>query len=277
MSKHKHRSPAVTKATGTVQPFSRNKLMRSLERAGADRQLARRIVQHLQERISPGITTDEIYRIAHRELHRQARPAAVRYSLRRAIMELGPSGYPFERFVAALLESQGYATEVDVVLPGACVTHEVDVVARKDHDSVFVECKFHNQVGTRTDVKTTLYVYARSLDLKNGSAAGPDRFWLVTNTKFTSDAIRYGGCVGLTLLGWDYPEGRALQDRVEAAGLLPITCLSTLKKAHRRELLEQDIVLCRELAEHPERLDDTSLSAVQARRVRAEVRRLLAP
>ena len=81
-------------------------------------------------------------------------------------MELGPSGFPFEKFVAAIIKEEGYQTEVGVIVQGACVTHEVDVVATTDHQHIMVECKYHNQQGRVNDVKIPLYIQSRFLDIE---------------------------------------------------------------------------------------------------------------
>ncbi len=70
-------------------------------------------------------------------------------------MELGDTGYPFEKFVAALLRSEGYETKVGVIVQGHCVTHEVDVVAENDRHHYMCECKFHNSQGRFCNVKNT--------------------------------------------------------------------------------------------------------------------------
>ena len=45
-------------------------------------------------------------------------------------MELGPSGFPFEKLVGKILEQEGFETRVGVIVQGNCVQHEVDVIAR---------------------------------------------------------------------------------------------------------------------------------------------------
>ncbi|HLR91356.1 MAG TPA: hypothetical protein VK040_10390 [Balneolaceae bacterium] len=72
-----------------------------------------------------------------------------------------------------------------------------------------------------------------------------------TNTRFTSDAIQYGKCVGLLLTSWDYPRGNGLKDRIDKSGLHPLTALTTLTKAEKTKLLDEGIVLCKELHGNP--------------------------
>jgi len=72
-------------------------------------------------------------------------------------MELGPTGYPFERFIGAILEHQGYRVEIGIFAKGHCVMHEVDVIADMDDLRYMVECKFHNRQAHNSDVKVPLY------------------------------------------------------------------------------------------------------------------------
>jgi hypothetical protein len=124
---------------------------------------------------------------------------------------------------------------------GKCVDHEVDVVTEKDGLKTYVEAKFHNAAGFKTDLKVVLYVQARVEDIGNGAGM------VVTNTKFTSKAIEYSECKQLELLAWDYPQSRTLHERIDKAGLYPVTALTTLSNHEKRALLSNRIVLCKSL------------------------------
>ncbi len=277
-SRHDKDSILVKKASGETEAFSTAKLERSLSMTGASPQLVQRVIDRVRKQAGQGVTSRKLHQMAFQLLRKEARHLAARYSLKRAVMSLGPSGYPFEKFVSALLEKQGYKTEVGVIMQGACVTHEVDVVAIKGKLRRLVECKYHNREGIKCDVKVPLYVYARSLDLQNNS---PDQcvheFWLVTNTKFTLDAIKYGTCVGLKLLSWDYPEGNSLKQQIEREEIHPITCLTALKSHQKKKLLEQNVVLCHEIFANPDQLKDIGLKDPQINRVVKEVTQLIDP
>lgn len=244
----------------------------SLRSSGASEELADRVLALLTEKLGAGISTEKIYRLAFKLLHKEARYLAARYSLRRAIMNLGPSGFPFEKLIAAIFRKQDYRTELDRVLQGACISHEVDVIATRNNHRLFVECKYHNNHGKKCDVKVALYVRARALDLQNNKGLEPfNEFWLATNTKFTQDAIRYGQCAGLKLLGWDFPQGRGLKELIQLTQVHPITCLTTLKKADKNRLLQQRVVLCGELEQQPEWLESLNLTASALNRIREEI------
>lgn len=233
----------IIKASGEAEEFSEQKLRISLERARVEPDLIERVVNQIISELKPGTRTADIYHRAFQLLRRHARPAAGHYALKRAILELGPSGHPFENLVAALLKAEGFAVEVGRIVPGKCVTHETDVIAEKDGRRFVVECKYHNQPGIRSDVKVALYVWARFRDLEKF-----DEAWLVTNTKFTDEAVRYGECVGMRVISWNYPENASLAQRIDRLGLHPLTCLTTLSRSHKQHLLESGLVFTRELA-----------------------------
>jgi hypothetical protein len=243
----------ITKASGQKEPFVREKLERSLARSGAGQALVREIADEVQKKIASEMPTEEIYRMAFGFLRARSADHASRYSLKRALLELGPSGHPFEVFVSEILKSRGYRVEVGRVLSGFCIKHEVDIVAKKDDKHLMTEVKFHNQLGRKTDVRVALYTHARFDDLREACEKQPGHeeeihgALLVTNTKFTTDAIRYSKCAGLQLLGWDYPAEDNLQSLIEKPKLYPITCLASLPASAKRQLINRGVVLCRDL------------------------------
>jgi len=240
----------IVKADGEEEFFDTSKLDRSLARAGASSDMRSRIVEHVYKELKDGMTTQEIYKHAFDILKEEERhPVAARFSIKRAIFDFGPSGYPFERFVAEILKVRGWRTEVGVIVSGRCAQHEVDVIAAKDGERLAVEAKFHNNGSVKTDIKDALYVHARFEDLieKRGSDDAIGDGWLVTNTRFSKNAIRYGQCVGLIMYGWDYPKGKGIQTMIEETRVHPITCLTTLTEGEKRQLLQNNIVLCQSL------------------------------
>lgn len=245
----------VVKTSGEREPFSFEKLRRSLVRSGADDATVKMVIDHITPELKDGMKTSAIYKHAFSILKKKKYPVAIRYSLRQAVMQLGPSGFPFEKFVAEVLKRKGYRARTGVVLSGFCVQHEVDILMEKDERHIFVECKFHNQQTVKSDVKTTLYVHARFLDIKKRHETNKETTptihegWLVTNTKLTSDAIAYAQCTGLTVISWDHPEQGNLQDLILETGVHPLTFLSSLSAREKNALLEQGVVMCRTLRE----------------------------
>ncbi len=217
----------IIKRSGEREPFSETKLRSSLEKTLAPSAIVDDIVKHIQSELKEGMTTSEIYQHAFWLLNKHRAPTAARYSLKQAIMDLGPEGHFFERFVGELVKSKGFTVEVGKVVKGFCVEHEVDVVGEKNGYHIMVECKFHNSFGIRSDVKVALYVKARFEDIEKKWRAKPshghkfDEAWLVTNTKLTWDAIRYAACVDMQTIGWSYPYEDSLQSVIERSGLHP--------------------------------------------------------
>ena len=271
----------VIKSTGERERFSLAKLRRSLVRSGADEQTAQMVVDHILPELHDGMKTSQIYGHAFSILKKKKFPAAIRYSLRKAVMELGPSGFPFEKYVAEILRRKGFSAQTGVILPGFCVSHEVDILMEKGERHIFAECKFHNQQGIKTDVKVALYVHARFLDLQRGhdskekwATPKVHEGWLITNTKLTTDAVQYANCAGLNIIGWDYPEKGNLQDIILETGVHPLTFLSTLSAHDKNNLLAQGIVMCRELKKGDTHLKSIGLSDEQIKNVVDEVDRV---
>lgn len=238
----------VIKATGEIEPFSEEKVTASLIRAGADRQVAEKILMKIKPTLYPNIPTFEIYSAIMKALKKEKRALAERYNLKKAIMDLGPTGYPFEKFVEGVLQSQGYKTKINQIITGNCISHEVDIVAQNDK-KYLVECKFHSISGGRTDIKDALYTYARFLDVKQKENF--DAAWLITNTKVTQEVKTYALCVGIKVTAWDYPETNSLNELVDKSELQPITALISLSTEKKKDLIQKGIIYCKDLASCP--------------------------
>ena len=238
----------VTKADGEQERFDPTKLEHSLALSGASSTMRAKVLAHVLHELKPGMMTEEIYTHAFDMLRREeVTPVAARYSIKRAVFALGPSGFPFEQFLAEVFKAHGWNTKTGVALNGRCAPHEVDVFAEKNGKRIGIEAKFHNDPGGKTDIKDALYVHARYEDLRNTPEASSrvDEGYLVTNTRFTRNAIRYAQCAGLSLIGWDYPRSRNLFSLIEEGRVHPLTCLTTLSNTEKHRFLEQRIVLCK--------------------------------
>lgn len=271
----------ITKMSGEKDVFDVSKLKRSLEKSGASDELVKRIARDVETSLYEGISTKEIYKQAFNLLRKNSRSTAARYALKKAIMELGPTGYPFENFIGEILKYQGFKVKVGVVVEGHCVNHEVDVIAEKDTKHFMVECKFHHDQGRHCDVKVPLYIHSRFKDIERQWKKHPDheskihQGWIFTNTRFTSDAIQYSSCMGLMLVGWDYPKKGSLKERIDIAGLYPVTCLTTLTRHEKQLLLEKDVVLCRQLNDQPQLLSEVGVALTRHPGIIKEVNGLL--
>ena len=269
----------ITKADGSKEDFKPAKLRNSLRRAGATAEEVKDIVHHIESELHEGMKTQAIYRHAFELLRGSESTSAARYSLRRALFGLGPTGFPFEDFLGRLFEHQGYQTKTRVTLSGACAEHELDVAAYKDDHSFVAEAKFHARPGIKSDLQVALYSYARWLDLRDqkicsADSCGIQEFRLITNTKFTSTARRYGECVGLKLLSWDYPKAGNLHDLIASAGIYPVTVMASLSGKQKQSLLGRGVILCEDIVKKPQVLRHIHLSKRKFEAVVSEARQL---
>ncbi len=265
----------VLKADGTVEYFKVEKLRRSLRRAGAKPQEIVDVIRHIETRLYDGMRTQEIYRLAFDRLRDEGMPAATRYSLRRALLGLGPTGFPFEQFLGRLFTHEGYTTTTGVTLQGHCAQHEIDVTAYNDTHSFVAEAKYHARPGIKTDLQVAMYSYARLLDLRDQKICQEDicgvkEFWLITNTKFTTAAEQYSACVGIKLMSWDYPRRNNLHDRIQKASIYPITVLQSLSHREIALLIERNIIVCNDIVAKPEQLRILHVSTKRLEAIVAE-------
>jgi hypothetical protein len=273
--------PIIIKGDGTKEPFRIEKLIGSLERSGTDKALAAEVGNKVAGKIKNGMTTSAIYQEAFKALEKEERVSAARYSMRRAVLELGPTGFPFEKFFAAVMKAKGYKTSYDVTVKGRCTDHEVDVVMKKGDKSIGAELKFHNTPGFKTDLKIALYVRARFWDIEWGAEdrkekAGIDEGWLVTNTKFTTKAIDYASCAGLKLLGWSYPGGQSLEDLIRETGVYPLTILRSISNQEKMRLMQNGVTMCHMIIENPDTLSRIGISGKKHTQAVEESRALCA-
>jgi len=270
----------IIKSSGEKVKFSIHKLRTSLKRTGADKTIVDEIIGKVRDELFQNISTKKIYNRAFALLKKKKSYLASKYKLKKAIYELGPTGFPFERFISTILKFEDYRTEVDVTLQGECVSHEIDVIAYKNNEATLIECKFHIKKGLYCNVKVPLYINSRFLDVKaqwNPNAKNHTELrqgWVVTNTRFTKDAITYGNCCGLYLLSWDYPKNNGLKDRIDSLGLYPITVSTLLNKREKQFLLSRDIVLCRELIGDAFYLDHLGISETRKEKILDEINQL---
>lgn len=269
----------VAKADGTKELFKISKLKQSLNRSGATAEEIQAIVAKIESTLYDGIQTQEIYRHAFELLRASEIVVAARYSLRRALFNLGPTGFPFEDFLARLFEKEGYITKTRLTLQGRCAEHEIDVAAYNDTHSFIAEAKFHSHPGMKSDLQVALYSFARLHDLQNtkicsASICAITEFHIVTNTKFTTAAEKYALCSGLKLLSWEFPKGNNLHDKIQRTGLYPITVLQTLSPSQKKVLIERGIVVCADVLKKPQILRYVHISPKRAQMVLDEATKL---
>lgn len=263
----------IKKNSGEFEEFNKNKLINSLRRSQIEEVTVQKIADQIESQIVDGMSTKIIYRLAFNKLKGSSRLSASKYKLKKSLMELGPTGYPFERLIGKLMQHEGYETHVGVILKGHCITHEVDVLAERDNTFMMIECKHHSDHTNLCRVKTPLYVQSRFIDIKLHWETQIDhknkkhKGGIYTNTRFTSDALDYGTCVGLHLVSWDYPENNGLKDRIDNSGLYPLTALTSLSNVEKTRLLEKGIVLCQEIYEKPRLLDKIGVDKIRKKKI----------
>lgn len=274
--------PIIIKADGTKEIFNPRRLVLSLRRAGAGEHAAQRIADAITETVAPGASSKEIYARAFALLRKEARPVAARYALRRALLELGPTGHPFEDFISHLFRAEGWEVETRKIIRGKCVAHEVDFYASHagEQTHLAAELKYHNDPGYKTDLKNALYVKSRFDDIfacDPAIRACPlNRGMLITNTKFTTEAIAYAECAGVELLGWMYPSSDSLFLRMSRSKIYPITAVTGLSRAEKNMLLGRGVVAVDEILDDRRVLDPLRLPAERVGDLLAEIEGLLA-
>lgn len=231
----------VLKASGKYENFKSKKIYETVLATGASKRLARETVNLVKRKYYKGMTTKEILDIILENIKKEP-GLQQRYDLKRAIMSLGPSGFPFEQYFARILEHYGYKTKVSNVMKGKRIWHEVDIIAEKKDKTYMIECKYHNFIGNNTRLHPAMYTYARFLDINLF-----DTPWLSTNTKCVDDAIEYAKGVGLKITSWNYPENASLRKLIEDKNLYPITVLKNVKRRTIEKLLELNLVLAEDV------------------------------
>lgn len=269
---------SVIKASGNKEEFSVEKLKNSLKRSHATDDEVKNIINAILPKLYEGITTKTIYKEAFRLLRGYSRSKASRYNLKRGLMEFGPTGFPFERFMGEIFKAWNYAVQIDVTVQGKCVPHEIDVIAKRPDEIIYVECKYRNQQEYSVDIKNPLYIFARFQDVLDNGLLEDERKifqgYIATNTKFTDDAITYGTCKNLKLISWNYPNGNSLKDIVDKSGLYPLTCLTTLTKYEKQTLLKKGHILIREIIEQSDLLKNIGIKEVRIENIKNEGRQL---
>ncbi|HJR99740.1 MAG TPA: restriction endonuclease [Flavobacterium sp.] len=270
----------VVKHSGAIVDFDSEKLINSLLKSGADEFTANTILNKITSDIFEGISTKNIYKKAFALLKHHTNSHAARYNIRAAIEMLGPDGFFFEKYIARLFEAEKYETKNNIILQGNCVSHEIDVLIKKNNTVAMVECKFHGGKQGVSDVKIPLYVFSRFNDLRTkfytvfSNKEKITDCWIVTNTRFTTDAITFAECSGINLMSWDYPENGSLKSRNNSDCMYPITCLTTLTKAEKDRLLILDVILVKELLDNTVDLRAIGISPFRIRNVLKEVTEL---
>jgi hypothetical protein len=76
------------------------------------------------------------------------------------------------------------------------------------------------------------------------------------------------------MVSWDYPRGRGLKDMIEQGGLFPVTTLTSLNSYQKQILLDQGIVLCKQISSNPEIISKMEMNPAKRKKVLDEVSNL---
>jgi hypothetical protein len=272
----------ITKANGESVEFRPAKIRETLKRIGAKPETIEHVIVNVTKGITEGMTTREVFAVVRRELRKEDRCLSHRYNLRKGLLKLGPAGFKFEKYVAAILQAYEYKTEIPKdELIGLCVRHEVDVVATSTSRVIMIEAKFRNRFDDTVTLKDAMATWARLIDLREGAKAGKktpkfDEAWIVTNGRFSDRAHQFGVCKGMQLIGWSTEES-SLARMVDHAALYPITVIDDLRQWELDGLEKKGYVLCREIAgKKPEALArQTGIAADRAAKIVADCKEIV--
>jgi Holliday junction resolvase len=244
----------ITKSHGQLEPFDEKKVRASIVRTGADKKVVDQVLDVVKKKLKPKMRTSDIYKLVNIELDKLKPWAAARYNLRDAIIKMGPTGFNFEKYVASILNAYGYDAITPDTYQGACISHEVDVTAKKEGRTAFIEAKFRHDYRGTVNIKDTMSTWARFLDLVDGAKVDLcphfDEAWIVTNARFTDQSLKYGHCKNMVLIGWNHPRERTFAQMVDLNALYPVTLIKDLKKPELEALASENIMLCRDVIGH---------------------------
>ncbi|KPJ70467.1 hypothetical protein AMJ51_01820 [Microgenomates bacterium DG_75] len=199
----------VVKYDGREEAYNQKKVLDSILRAGVNKEEAQKILSQVEAKLHDKITTKKLYQIVHQEIVRQNLPIQSNfYRLREALAKM--DSIDFEKFIKEILEKEGYASQWNVIVPGFCVEHQIDVIAKnKSNETFFVEVKHHRNFHRDCGLGEMAELWGRLEDLQKGYQKGKSQYdfsnaWLITNTKFSEHAKKYASCKQLRLTGWRY-------------------------------------------------------------------------
>jgi HJR/Mrr/RecB family endonuclease len=263
----------VTKADGSTQLFDKAKVVKTCLRIGADRQIAVQIADEVDSLVYDGIPTHKVLQITLKLL-REHKPTIRHFLDLKKGLSVMNSKPEFEKFVQILLIHHGFEVGPSQIIKGKCIGHEVDAVAKKDGITYFVEAKHHSNYHTPTGLDESRIARAVLEDAAEGFLRGKsnlkiDRAMIVTNTRYSEHAKRYGKCRNILQIGWNSPKKFSLQSMIEQKKVYPISCIRGLSNQTRIKLVNSGVVLIKQLVEEePSKLsEETDLSQEFLKRI----------
>ena len=254
----------VVKADGSREPFQRKKVFRTCLRICGSSEVAELVSKEVEARVYDGISTKEILQMVF-ELAAKHRPAIAHRTDLRMALSLLRSKPDFEGFIARLFEKLGYRVRRNLVIQGFCIEHEIDVLAFRGGEVVYVEVKHHVQPHRYVDLDVVEKIWATLLDLREGYEKGLHGFdiskpLVATNTKLTWHASKYARCRGVDILCWNIPRGRSLEELLVRFKMYPVTILKGFNLETLYKVIDMGYMTLKELAEaNPEGLSEKGL------------------
>jgi hypothetical protein len=83
----------VTNNFGKRELLSKTKILNSARRSGASLNLAKQVADEVMSSVTKDVPTAKIYALVKKILLRISPPSGMKYTLKEAIIKLGPSGY----------------------------------------------------------------------------------------------------------------------------------------------------------------------------------------
>jgi len=249
-------SVTVKKADGYLQQFDREKVVRTCLRMGASKKLAYDIAARIERRLYNGIPTARILQMIFQQMREHKPGIGNLFDLRKGL-SLMSSKPEFEVYIQAILGHNGFEVSPNQILKGRCVEHEVDALAKKNGFTYFVEAKHHSNYHTPTGLDESRIARAVLEDVNESYALGKsdlkiDQAMIVTNTRYSDQAIQYGRCRNILQIGWSSPIDHGLQNMIEGKRLFPLSCLRDLEVDARIRLAESGIILFEQMSREDE-------------------------
>jgi len=245
------REKKIIKKDGATELFAPEKLCQSVTAVGVPDQLAQQVCSIVDESIDSGVSTDKIFITTRKYINEFSPKMAALYSLERGLSALGPSGFIFEQYVAALFTEMGYYVQTNIYAQGEGVSHEIDVWAEKGNVVFVIEAKYRNDFKSKTHINQVMYADAKVQDIKRRAIIDGDTRefyeWVVTNTQFTNNAINYVQHREMQLMGWDFPKYINLKKIVFERDLYPVTTIPSITKKALKKFSLDGIILVKQL------------------------------
>ena len=214
----------------------------------ASREAAEEISDKIEKKIFEGIATKQILKMIFDYITEYRPELKHQIDLREAVCLLRPKP-DFEQFIGLLLKAEGYDVKMNRILAGKCIEHEIDAIAAKDNETLYVEAKHHYQPHSYTGVGVFLEAQATLEDL-NGGKNNFTKAVVVTNAKLSEHAKTYARCKNIGAMGWRYPDGRSLEAMIEDNKLYPVTLIKGLDPALLARLGDNGIISVEQLAKY---------------------------